>query len=145
MSDRRERTERTTHLRRLLTTHPHRVPRVTDLSPLFRDLIDDRPGNFATLIVDALMSQPYHFPLAVETMAGGLWYRITFTLQPRPLRTVLSSRHAYIGDRQDSDNGPSVESLSWPGSWSALECFRLAEAIDRAFRGHNMAFDNTIA
>lgn len=114
---------------------------MTDLAPLFKHLIEDRPGNFAARIVAVLVGEWNGNPLTVEVKTDTTRYTFVFNSYFRPASVSVRSVFWPAPDWHMAD-GPVVEAAGWPNWWTPLERFRFAEAIDRAFRGHGQQFDS---
>lgn len=104
---------------------------MNDLEKWFAHLIDDRPGNFASRIVEALQGEGIAFPLELAVDVGPEPCRVILAYNPSNRRFVVS-RHP---------GGPVVDFRGHPATWSRLETFRNAVELDKAFRGCNPRFD----
>jgi hypothetical protein len=115
---------------------------VEDLASWLASLIEDRPGNFAMRIVEALADPEVRFPVGVTVAVGKLVY--TVVIQPDRFGRQTVARSAVRGDGVLANTGPAVDWPGVPGRWSKLEAFRNAKELDRAFRGCDTAFDSEI-
>ena len=113
-----------------------------ELADLFRHLINDRPGSFATKIVTALSRKEVVLPLAFEVRARLFTYTVNVAFDRSRRCTVVS---AAVSDRYMlAEPGPLVEWPGLPAGWSGLVAFKAADVIDRAFRGHGERFDSRL-
>lgn len=96
----------------------------------FAKLIDDRPGNFAMRIVEALQGEGITLPLELSVNSGPDLCLVIIVYHLNGRRFVI---HRYPG-------GPVCDWLGHPATWTKLHAFRNATELDRAFRGCDQTF-----
>ena len=111
-----------------------------DYADMFGRLIADDVGHHATRIVDALRSPMQFFPMEFTVAGEQFTYTIGVTVWDGRFRIETELYNLFVGKMA----GPVVDVPRHPADWTKLEVWRVANLIDTAFRGHELAFDSNL-